>query len=392
VVAVLPFENLSGSPEQDYLSDGLTDEIIAALGRFRWFPVIARSSTAAYKTALHDVRHLGTMLGATYILTGTMRHHADRIRITSQLADTETGVQIWVQTYDGVRSDVFEFQEEIASSVVAAIEPRLIEAERQRSQLKRPENLTAYDLYLRAMVDFYATSAQQTEAALRYLDEAIRLDPSYAPADALAAERRVYACAQGYIKALHDIRADGERLARKALELDSEDPTVLMLAGHALSYHTRDWDIGLLWLEKALALNPSSVMARCFAGWAKNHAGVPLEAISHFEEAARLSPLDRSGQLYSTGMAVALVMADRHREAVVWGRRAVAEAPSYAAAYRALAAALANDGQQAEARAIGQRAMKLQPEYRISEHAEQFRICPECSLYRDGLLIAGLTP
>jgi adenylate cyclase len=263
-LVVLPFTNLSGDPEQEYLADGITDEIITALAKVRWFFVIAGNSSFTFKGRAVDTKQVGRDLGVRYVLEGSVRKAGQRLRITGQLLEAETGNHLWADRYEGSVEDVFDFQDRITENVVGAIEPRLRVAEMERARRKRPESLTAYDRFLRALSQFYLASRDGMAATLRLLEETIRLDPDYGPPYALGAQCYVYYITQGWTDDREWDRAEGERWAHAALERDRDDPTVLWMAGHALGFLTRDYETALALLDRSLALNPNSASAYCF--------------------------------------------------------------------------------------------------------------------------------
>jgi TolB-like protein len=253
---VLPFLNLSGDPEQEYFADGMVEEIITALSRIRWLFVIARNSSFSYKGQSPDVTQVGRELGARYVLEGSVRKAGDRVRITGQLIDAQTGAHLWADRFDGSLEDVFELQEKIASRVAGAIEPALQAAEAARSAERPTDNLTAYDLYLRAYAMVWS-SARQIPEALRLMELAIARDPRYGPALAWAA----YCC----VRLLRDERSEdreadrlkGADFARRALEVAGDDPGTLANAAQALAYLGEDIGAMMALVDRALTLNPS---------------------------------------------------------------------------------------------------------------------------------------
>ena len=388
-LAVLPFANMSGDPEQEYFADGITEDIITALSRMRSFFVIARNSTFTYKGRALAAKQIGRELGVRYILEGSVRKAGARLRITGQLIDAETDVQVWADRYDGVVEDVFDLQDRIAESVAAAIEPRLQRAEIERARRKHPDNLGAYDRYLRALANFYLAGRDDLARTLSYLKETIRLYPDYAPAYALAAGCCVHRVNEGWAEDDEHDRAEGARLARAAVERDRDDPTVLWMAGHALGYLAQEWETAVALLDRSLALNPNSASAHSFSGWGRCYFGDYETAIQHFQVAMRLSPVNRMSFLYLSGLAAALCFSGRTEEAAEWAAKAVQEGPKWTTGYRVLASSLAQLGRVDEAKAVMQRLLALEPNYVLAMTVRVYRPSPAIERYLEGLRMAG---
>ena len=388
-LAVLPFANMSGDPEQEYFADGITEDIITALSRVRSFFVIARNSSFTYKGRALAAKQIGRELGVRYILEGSVRKAGARLRITGQLIDAETDAHVWADRYDGAAEDVFDLQDRITESVAAAIEPRLQLAEIERARRKRPENLSAYDRYLRALSHFYLSGRDELATTLRYLEETIRLDPDYAPPYALAAACYVHWIVEVWTDDPERDRAEGVRLARAAVERDRDDPTVLWMAGHALGYLAHDWDASIALLDRSLALNPNSASGYCFSAWGRCYIGDYETAIRHFHIAMRLSPVDRTIFLFYSGLALALCLSGQHEEAIAWAQKAIQEEPSWTTSYRVRASSLAQLGRLEEAKAAMRRQLELQPNYTIAITARVYRPSPAVERYLEGLRLAG---
>ncbi len=388
-LAVLPFANLSGDPDQEYFADGITDEIITALAKVRWFFVIARSSSFMFRGMAVDARQVGRDLGVRYVLEGSVRRAGSRLRIAGQLIEAETNSHLWADRFEGSVEDVFDLQDRITENVVTAIEPRLRFAEMERARRKRPENLNAYDRYLRALAQFYLGTRDAMAATLRLLDETIRLDPEYAPPYALAAECYVYYITQGWTDNRQQDRTEAERLARAALERDRDDPTVLWMAGHALAFLARDYEAALALLDRSLVLNPNSSSAYCFSAWTRCLAGQPEMAIPLVQTALRLSPVDRHIFMVQSALAVAYCMSGQHEQAVEWGRKAVREQPRWTGSYRPLAASLALLGQKEEARAVVERLLEIDPRYTNAFIRQVYVDSPGRDTFLTGLRLAG---
>jgi len=348
-IAVLPFQNLSGDPEQEYFVDGMVEEIITALSRIRWLLVIARNSSFTYKGQAVDVRQVGRDLGVRYVLEGSVRKARNRVRISAQLIDAGSGAHLWADRFEGSLGEIFELQDRVASSVAGIIEPALQAAEAARSVGRPTADLTAYDLYLRAHAMIWS-SARQISEALPLLEQAIARDPCYGPALAWAA----YCC----FRLLLDGRSDdpahrlkGIDFARRALEVAADDPGILANAAQALAYFGEDISAMIALADRALALNPNFARGWHVSGVLRMEAGQPDIAISHVETSLRLSPRAR------VGTALAIIgeshfLARRFDEAAPNLLLAIQEDPSLTVPYRYLAACYAHMGRLAEAREI----------------------------------------
>jgi TolB-like protein/DNA-binding SARP family transcriptional activator len=349
-IAVLPFQNMSGDPEQEYFVDGMVEEIITALARIRWLLVIARNSSFTYKGQAVDVRQVGRELGVRYVLEGSVRKAGNRVRISAQLIDAGSGAHLWADRFDGSLEEIFELQDRVASSVAGVIEPALQAAEAARSVGRPTADLPAYDLYLRAHAMIWS-SARQISQALPLLEQAIARDPCYGPALAWAA----YCC----FRLLLDGRSDdpmahrlkGIDFARRALEVAGDDPGILANAAQALAYFGEDIDAMVALADRALALNPNFARGWHVSGVLRMEAGQPDIAIAHVETSLRLSPRARVG----TALAIigeAHFLARRFDEAAPHLLLAIQEDPSLTVPYRYLAACYARMGRLAEAREI----------------------------------------
>jgi TolB-like protein/class 3 adenylate cyclase len=347
-IAVLPFANMSGDPEQEYFADGMVEEIITALSRIRWLFVIARNSSFTYKGQAIDVKQVGRELGVRYVLEGSVRKAGGRVRITAQLIEAETGAHLWADRFDGSLADVFELQDRVAISTVGVIEPTLQAAEIRRSVERPTHDLTAYDLYLRAY-EMRMSSAKQIPHALQLLEQAIARDPGYGPALALAAH-----CCQ---RLLLDNRSEnreadvrkGTDFARRALEVAGDDPGVLATAAFALNHFGEDIGDMMALADRALALNPNYARGWHISGVLRINAGQLDIGIEHVEAALRLSPRARIGDSLMV-IGQAHFLARRFDEAVPKLRLGIQENPSYPLPYRLLAACYAHMGRLDDAR------------------------------------------
>ena len=297
-IAVLPFNNLSGDPEQEYFADGMVEEIITALSRIRWLFVIARNSTFTYKGRAVDIKQVGRELGVLYVLEGSVRKAGNRVRITAQLLDAINGAHLWADRFDGTLEDVFELQDNVASSVAGVIEPTLEAAEHHRS-IKRPTNdLTAYDLFLQARVAFKASEREGTMRALELAEQALNRDPNYGSALAVAVFCQCQIYASGWTNDLEATRHEGIGLARRALRVAGDDPFVLATAGQALGLFGEDIATAIALVDRSLQLNPSFVYGWKRSGQLRLWIGQYDLAIEHIETSIRLSPRESRGQLY----------------------------------------------------------------------------------------------
>lgn len=389
-IAVLPFDNLSGDPKQDYFCDGMVDEIITALSRVKWFLVIARSSTFTYKGRTVDVKQVGRELGVRYVLEGSVRKSGNRVRITAQLIEAETGLQAWSDRFDGVIDDIFELQDRITGSIVGAIEPRMSSAELERIKRQRTGSQTAYDCFLRAHAHFYTETPEAALETQRLLNLAIESDPAFAPPYALAAENLLYAISQTWSSDWERDLAEADRLARAGLEQGPDDPMVLAAGGHVIAYTACDFDASGALIERAMALNPNSAIVCTYSGFERIYAGDPVRSLEFFTRALRLSPLDLRRHTCHSGMAISLVMLGRPEEAIEWGRKAMGSGTTWVQGLRGLAAALANTGRIDEARDTWARHEAMAPGYRVGWVRARMRNCPELDLYIEGLLKSGM--
>jgi pentatricopeptide repeat protein len=349
-LVVLPFQNMSGDPEQEYFADGMVEEIITALSRIRWLFVIARNSSFSYKGQTVDVKQVGRELGVRYVLEGSVRKAGNRVRIAGQLIDTATGAHIWADRFDGALEDVFDLQDRVATSVAGVIEPALQAAETARIATRPTSDLTAYDLYLRAYTMFLSSSRQIPEA-LRLMEQAIERDPTYGPALAWAAFCCYRLVADGLSQDLVAKRLKGIDFARRALEVAGDDPGTLACAAHALAFFGEDINAMIALIDRALTLNPSYARGWNISGAIRLWAGQPDIAIEHLKNALRLSPRARVGGTVQM-IGHAHLVSGRFEEAVPYLLLAIQEDPNHTAAYRTLVACYAHMGRLDEAREI----------------------------------------
>jgi adenylate cyclase len=390
-IAVLPFHNMSGDPEQEYFADGVVEDVITALSRVRWLFVIARKSSFAYKGKSVDARQIGRELGVRYLLEGSIRKAGPRVRISGQLLEAATGAHMWADRFDGEISEIFELQDRITNHVVVAVEPSLRLAEIERAQRKPTENLDAYDLYLRALpaIDVYTRAGfEQAEGLLR---RAVALDPTYADALAALSECLVRMIVNGWAADRQASTAEACELAGRAVAADAENASVLAVVAWAYSTLGVRFDQSLELANRALVLHPNSAPVRSFCGWVFHYLGDSLRAIEQFEEARRLSPVDPKSYFPMLGLAAAHFFAGHFEESVTWTDRILSEAPSHNVARRYRAAALAHLGRVDEAKAAIAELLEAQPGSNLrSARSISFHDPRMAALYVTGLEKAGL--
>ena len=393
-IAVLPFTNMSGDPEQDYFADGMVEDIITALSRFKALFVIARNSSFTYKGRAVDVKQVGRELGVRYVLEGSVRKAANRVRITGQLVDTATGAHLWADRFDGGLGDIFDLQDQVTESVVGAIAPAVEKAEIERAKRKPTESLDAYALYLRGLARFYQfANRQANDEALRLFNSAIELDPDFASAYGRAASCYVYAKANGWISDTANEIAEVTRLAQRAVELGKDDAIALAASGWALAYVVRDLEVGAALIDRALVLNSNLAEAWFFGGWVKNWLGEPEPAIERFARAMRLSPLDPWVTGMRAGTAHAHFFLGRYDEAASWAAMALQDNPDFQPGLRIAAASNAMAGRPEQAHKAVARLRQLNPALRVSTLKDvlgPYRRAEDLSRYEEGLRRAGL--
>jgi adenylate cyclase len=365
-IAVLPFENMSGDPEQEYFADGMVEEIITALSRFKWLFVIARNSSFTFKGKAVDIKEVGRRLGVRYVLEGSVRKASGKVRITGQLIDAATGAHIWADRFERDLTDVFALQDEVTIAVVSAIQPKLLQTEIAMAARRRPENLTAYDFYLRAMPHFYLTTREGVSEAIRLTHRALELDPRFGFAAALAGASHMRNVIWDYAVNPQFDRMEAVRLLRLALSLDDGDPDTLAWACVTSAFMVGDSESEIEMADRAVALNPNSFDAWHSRGWVYRIAGLPEEAVRSFERGHRVSPVDPQLHLTFNGMAYAFIELRRFDEAIAAGKKAQRQNPFFGPAYRCLASAFAHLGRDAEAREAAARLLEVDPGFTIS--------------------------
>jgi adenylate cyclase len=376
-IAVLPFQNLSGDPEQEYFADGMVEDIITGLSRIKWLFVIARNSTFIYKGRVVDVKQVGRELGVRYVLEGSVRKAADRVRITGQLIDATTGAHVWAERYDRRLEDIFALQDEITVSVVGAIEPSLRDAEIDRVKRKRPDNLDAYDLVLRAIPHVYVAMPEEATKALPLLEQSLALEPVYASAHGLLAWCHEILFVRAGLK--EDNRAEAIRHARAAITHGRDDATALALGAFVTGMVEHDRVTAIKAFEGALALSPSSAFALFLGSAILAYGGDAERAIDWGERALRISPNDRLAYIPYHVMAIAHFLRGRYEEAENCARRAVQYNPGFSIAHCILAAALAKLGRTEDAKRTATAVLALQPSFSSSGFCTALAVTPALS-------------
>jgi adenylate cyclase len=393
-IVVLPFHNLSSDPEQEFFADGMVEEIITALSRFKALFVIARNSSFTYKGRAVEVKRVGRELGVRYVLEGSVRKTANRLRITGQLIDATTGAHLWADRFDGGLGDIFDLQDQVTERVVGALAPAVETAEIERARYKPTESLDAYAIYLRGLARFYQYGNRlATTEALRLFTNAIELDPDFALAYSHASHCYAHAKTNGWFAGTADEIAETSRLAHRALELGKDDASVLCGSGWALAFVVRDLGVGTGLVDRALMLNSNLAEAWRCSGWMKNWLGEPKLAIEHFARAMRLSPLGRWLVDIQSGIAHAHFFLGRYDEAASWAAMAFQDNPDFQAGLRIGAASNAMAGRPEEAREPVLRLQRHHPTLRVSNLKDvlgPYRRAEDFARYEEGLRKAGL--
>jgi TolB-like protein/class 3 adenylate cyclase/Tfp pilus assembly protein PilF len=393
-IAVLPFQNISGDSEQEYFADGMVEDIITALSRFKSLFVIARNSSFSYKGKSPDIREVGRELGVRYVLEGSVRKAGNRLRITGQLIDAMTGAHVWADRFDGALEDVFELQDQVTERAVAALAPRLEQAEMDRSKRKTAGNLGAYDCYLRSLAYLQHVSKQGLEEALPLLRHAIELDPELAPAYGLLLQGHAHRKGFGLVLNPDEENAEVARLVRTVLRIGQDDAAALSNTGWAVAYVLRDLPHAKLLVDRAVALNPNLARAWANSGWINLWSGNPAVAVEHLTRAIRHDPLhgDRTATIPSA-MAHALFFLDKYDEAMAWAERTLRENPNAHPSLRVFAASAAFANMTDAARKIGTRLLSADPEFclsRLGSYLGPYQKPEFIEKYAEGLRLAGL--
>ncbi len=388
-IAVLPFQNMSGDPEQEYFADGMVEEIITALSRIRWLFVIARNSTFAYKGQAIDVKRVGRELGVKYVLEGSVRKAGNRVRVTAQLIESASAAHVWADRYDRAVDDIFALQDELAISVVGAIEPTLRRAEIERARRKRPESLDAYDFYLRALPLASTAMPDDADKALPLLEQSVQLEPDYPAAHAMIAWCHEQRYLRGGLR--EEVRTAARQHARAAIAAGGDDALALAIGGFVIGVVEHDFTTALDAIDRSIALSPSSALAYGFGSIIRAWNGDDAIAVTHGEAAIRHSPYDPLIYLPYVGLAYADFFARRFELAVTTANRALQANPRFSVPCYLRTAALAHLGREAEAHASAEDLLELQPTFTIASLVEsKFTSDGRISLLAEGLRKAGV--
>jgi len=389
-IVVLPFDNISAEPGQDYLADGIVEALTAALSRIRSFFVIARNTAFTYKGRATNARSIGKELGVAYLIEGSVQKGGNRLRITVQLIETESGAHVWSARYDGTVEDIFDLQDRITEQVAGTIQPSIRIAEIERSRRKRPQDLSCYDYTMRAMAHVWALEKEEAAKALALFEQALAIDPNYPLALSLAgwcyAQHSVYNWADNVAES----QAKARSLAERAAELSGDDPIILTILG-AVHTFVRNFGTARILLDRAVAIDPNAAWAWSRLGWVENYSDRPREAIGQFERALRLSPLDPMNFNNYVGMGSAYELLQDYDQAAAMYRRALAERPNARWIYRNLASALSGAQRMEEARIAFDEMMQTYPDLTVQK-IKQAMVFSETFLERmaDNLRKLGL--
>ena len=391
-IAVLPFQNMSADPEQEYFADGMVEDIITGLSRYRNMFVIARNSTFTYKGRAVDVKQVGPDLGVRYVLEGSVRKAGSRIRITGQLIDAATALHLWADRFDGELEDIFDLQDRVAASVVGAIVPQLRQAEIERAKRKPTESLDAHIAYMRGVASFQRWGREGIDEALRFANRAIELDPNYSTPYGLAVTCYVVRKTTGWMVDPAREIAETARLTARAAEVGRDDAFALSSSGFAVANILGDLDAGAALIDQALALNPNSSLALAQSGYVRVWLGEPDLAIDHLQRAMRLSPVDSLMFMMHGGMAFAHFTAGRYDEAFAWAEKALQRNPFVSPATRIATASAALLGRSADAAKYLALLRQLDPGLRVSNLHERINLRrpDDHARLADGLRRAGL--
>jgi TolB-like protein len=389
-IAVLPFTNMSGDSEQEYFSDGISEDIITALSKLRWFFVIARNSSFTYKGKAVHMKQVGTELGVGYVLEGSVRRGGDRVRITAQLNDVSTGSHLWAEKYDRELADVFAVQDEITEAIVAAIEPQLYAAENFRAQRKPPDSLDAWDLVMRALSHYWRVTRQDNVVAQALLEKAIVIDPGYGQALGVLATSYTFSAHMGWadMAGMADI---AERAALAAIQADSEDPWAHLALGSVFLFRRRFED-SLAEFESALDLNPNFSLAQGYYGLTLSYCGRWQEGCVAAQRALQLSPRDPFSAIFCGISAYSHFVGRKYDEATRLAREGIRQRGDFVGCHRVLTAAAGMAGQHDVAKAALLELKRAQPNISLSWIATHMPIRDqvECEHYLEGFRRAGL--
>jgi adenylate cyclase len=391
-IAVLPFENMSGDPEQEYFTDGIAEDVITALSRFRSLFVIARNSSFTYKGPAVDIAQVAKDLGVRYVVEGSVRKAGDRVRITAQLIDASDAKHLWADRFDGILEDIFDLQDQITEQIVVAVEPEIGARERERARRKPPESLDAWDLVQRGLTHFLRVNRADRMEAIRLFEKAIASDPEFARAYAHLAYARLTLVTLGYTENVDETVPSAKKAAEKVLSLDTNEPLAHYTLGQ-LHIYAGDIEMAIGEMRTAIAVNPNSALSHFGLGFAHHYgAGEAEQALTHYDTALRLSPRDPMRWMTLMLKGSALRFLGRHDEAIVNCRKACQFPDRGPFPYMHLAATLAAAGKKSEARVALARAIEIEPNFSVNIIRDRFVGMHELTLNNllDGLRMAGL--
>ena len=391
-IAVLPFQNLSNDPEQEYFADGVVEDITMALSLFRWLFVIARNSSFAYKGRSVDIKQVGRELGVRYVLEGSVRKAGSRLRIAGQLIDAETGTHLWADRFDGALENVFDLQDQVTSSVVGAIAPKLQREEIKRARRKPTENLDAYDYYLRGLASLHRWTLAANEEALRLFSRAIQLDPGLACAYGMAGWCYIQRKVRRWMIDHERESAEATRLARRAVHLGADDEVALSMGAYVLTFIAHEFDDAIAFVDRGLAINPNSALAWNLGAWVRVFRGEPDLVFDYAARAMRLSPLDPSQYAMNGAVAYGHFLSGRYDMALSSAERSLRDNPDFLLSIAVFSASNALVGRLAAARKGIARARERNPDLRLSnlEELAPFRRPEDVVHLAKGLRAAGL--
>lgn len=370
-IAVLPFQNMSGDPEQDYFADGMVEDIITALSRFKSLFVIARNSSFTYKGKTVDIKRVGRELGVRYVLEGSVRKAGGRVRITGQLIDANNGVHLWADKFDGATDDVFELQDRVTQSVVGELVTQVQFAEMEKATRKPTSNLDAYDCYLRGIAHLWKWTKTEVESALSYFSKAIELDPGFAQVYGWTGMIYVLRKQSRWMVNVDEETAEAIRVARKAIELNQNDEVGLCFGGFTLAYVAGELELAADCIRRSLAMNPNFAIAWNHSGWMQVYLGRHQAALEDEAQAERLSPRDPNIMQVRMAATFAHVFLGQYQEAADLGRRVTDQFPSFTPGWRIMAVSCALAGDQNSASRAMRRALELDPSQRVSTLSSQ---------------------
>jgi TolB-like protein len=389
-IAVLPFTNMSGDSEQEYFADGISEDLITGLSKLRWFFVIARNSSFAYKGQSIDVKRAARELGVRYVLEGSVRKGGNRVRITTQLVDAITGNHIWADRYDGELTDIFALQDEITRKVVAAIEPKLLEAEALRSKSRSAEDLDAWQMVMHANSLFWRMTESESKEAIDVLERAIERYPNYAPAYSMLAFMLLVSSHLNVTPSMPHGVARAPELGTRAAELDDGDPWAHLALGY-VAFMQRRMSESISEFQRALQLNPNFAAAHGYLGWTLAFDGQSEEALTHLHEALRMSPHDPQNAIFNVGVAISHYMAERYDDAIAACRIAFQQRAGMARGTRIYIASLAQSGRIEEAQAALARMKQTHADLSIAWIEQNVPYMPSTmAKFLEGMRKAGL--